>query len=176
VVDDGLGLHQSLELLVETLVHLREVQLARAVWHVLQVDEVAVRHGVGTLKDLVLLEVHLERGLVGEVDQAFFELDEFLHGGKTRLNPEQRLVDGSLNGQQLAGGDLSGRHPRVVRRVWVRLVVKMEVLVHAGLAQRHLVGHAERVNHRVVLVAKQHAALLGAAVRLSVHHLWLPRV
>ena len=47
VVDDGLGLQQSLELFIEALVSLGQVEFARPVGHVLQIDEVAVRHGVG---------------------------------------------------------------------------------------------------------------------------------
>ena len=44
VFDDGLGLHEALELLVEALVDLGEMQFALAVGHVLKVHVVAVRH------------------------------------------------------------------------------------------------------------------------------------
>jgi hypothetical protein len=118
----------------------------------------------------------LEGSLIGEVNQSLFELNELLDGGESRLDPEQRLIYGALNREQLAGGDLGGRHTWVVRRVWMRLVVKMEVLMNAGLAERNLVGHAESVNDGVVLVAKKHSALLGASLGLRVHHLRLPRM
>ena len=99
VLDEGLGLHEALELLVEALVDLGEVEFALAVGHVLQVDVVVVRHRVGGLKDLVLLQVHLKGGLVWEVNEALLELDELLDTAEASLNPEERLVNGALNGQ-----------------------------------------------------------------------------
>jgi hypothetical protein len=77
-----------------------------------------------------------------------------LDGGEPRLDSEQRLVDGALYGKQLAAGDLGGGRNGVVGRVWVGLVIKMEVLMDASLAEGNLVSHAESVDHRIVLVAK----------------------
>jgi hypothetical protein len=39
---------------------------------------VAVGHGVRTLENLVLLEVHLESGLIREVDKSLLEFNELL--------------------------------------------------------------------------------------------------
>lgn len=67
VVDYRFCLHESFELFIKGLIDLAEMQFFRTVWHVLQVDEVAVGHVVGAFEDLVLLQIHLECRFVWKV-------------------------------------------------------------------------------------------------------------
>ena len=67
MVDYRFGLQESFELFVKGLIDLAEVQFFRTVWHVLQVDEVAVCHVVRAFENLVLLQIHLECRLVRKV-------------------------------------------------------------------------------------------------------------
>ena len=53
----------------------------------------------------------------------------------------------------------------------MRLVVQVQMLGYTGLTERHLVRHAEGVNHRVVFIAKEHSGLLGR-ILCWMHHLW----
>lgn len=141
--DHLLGLRKTLVLLDEALVDGSQVEFLLAVRQVLEVDKVAVRHVVGVVEDLVLLEVHLEGWLVREVVERLFEFDEVLHAGKGALHAVEALVDGLLDGEQVAlGRGLAGALGLVV--LGLRLMV--QVLAHAGLTEGHLVGHAEGVD------------------------------
>ena len=74
------------------------------------------------------------------------------------------LADGLVDGEQIAGGAVLAL---------VSLVVVSQVLVYAGLAERQLMAHAESVDHRVVLIAVEHAR---GYRRLRGHCLLLVRV
>lgn len=174
--DHLLGVGETLDFLDEGLVHLREMQLLLAVWQVLQIDEEAVGHAVRVVEHLVLLEVHLQSLLVGEVLQhCLFEFDEVLHVRQLTLHPSQSLDDRRFDLLQVA---LRCLLPGPLRLVEASLVLVVEVLADAGLAERNLVGHAEGVDDTVVLVAVEHARLdglrhhlLGGLLKVVLSHL-----
>lgn len=153
MLDHGTRLQEPLVLLGELLVHGGEVEFSLAVGHVLQIHIVARGHVVGTVKDLILLQVHLESCLVREVNQVLLEFNEVLRRGDRVLHALQGLGDRALDGEQLALAQT--RLP--IRRVGHLGVVKMEVLVDASLAEGHLVHHTEGVDDGVVLVAEEDA-------------------
>jgi len=108
-------------------------------------------HGVGVFEYLILLQVHLQRALVWKVLQLLLELNEVLHRGKSLLNAHERLLNGAFNGHQLANDSAL---LLVVRRVGVLLVIQVQMFGDTGLTERHLVRHAEGVDHGVVFIAK----------------------
>lgn len=73
------------------------MQFLLPVGQVLHLDKVAVGYRVRVVKDLVLLEVHLERGLIREIIQSLFEFNEVLHTGQVLLHSVKGLVDRLLN-------------------------------------------------------------------------------
>lgn len=121
-------------------------------------------HAVRIVEHLVLLKVHLKSLLVGEVLQhCLFEFDEVLHVGQLTLHAAKGLDDRRFDLLKVALGRLLAGALRLVE---ASLVLVVEVLADAGLAEGHLVGHAEGVDDTVVLVAVEDARLDGLR-----HHL-----
>ena len=155
------SLLKALALLKEALVQLRQMEFFLSIGQRLKLHEIAVGQIVGGLKDLVLLQEHLEGGFVGEVAHGLFEFEEVLNVAEDHLHAVKGLADGLVDGEQVAGG---------AGLALVSLVVVAQVLVDAGLAERQLMAHAESVDHRVVLIAVEHARgdrrLRGLLVRV----------
>ena len=107
---------------------------------------------VSTIKNLVLLQVHLNSSLVREVINCLFELYEIRNTCKAILHFQERFIYCSINWLNVTICICCvGR---------VRLDVIMSVLLNAMLAQRLLVCHAERVYYRFMLITIKHGCRL----------------
>jgi hypothetical protein len=147
----SLRVAEALELFNEGLVDLRQVQLLLAVRQLLQLNEVAVRHLVGIFEELVLLQIHLQCFRVGKVVDRLFEFNELLHLLQTALHAAQALIDCLVDWQQVA---------LLPRAVVVALVLHLQMVPHASLAERDLVIHTELVDHEVMFVAVENTGRL----------------
>jgi len=147
----SLRVAEALELFNEGLVDLRQVQLLLAVRQLLQLNEVAVRHLVGIFEELVLLQIHLQCFRVGKVVDRLFEFNELLHLLQTALHAAQALIDCLVDRQQVA---------LLPRAVVVALVLHLQMVPHASLAERDLVIHTELVDHEVMFVAVENTGRL----------------
>lgn len=151
-LNHALCIAEALELLDEGLVDLRQMKFLLAVGQLLQLHKVAVRHLVRIFEELILLQIHLQCFSVGKIVDCLFELNELLHLLQTALHAAQALVDGLVDGEQVA---------LLALAVVVALVaLHGQVVPHASLAERDLVVHAEFVDHKVMLVAVQHTCRL----------------
>ena len=151
-LNHALCVAEALELLDEGLVDLRQMQFLLAIGQLLQLHKVAVRHLVRVFEELVLLQIHLQCFSVGKIVDCLFEFNELLHLLQTALHAAQALVDGLVDGEQVA---------LLALAVVVALVaLHGQVVPHASLAERDLVVHAELVDHKVMLVAVQHTCRL----------------
>ena len=135
---------ESFEFFKKRLVSLCKVHFLLTIWQILKMVKLGVCLAVGTIKNLVLLQVHLDSSLVREIIYCLFELYEIRNTCKAALHSLKGVIYCSFNWLNVTIlGCCVGR---------VRLDIIMSMLLNAMLAQRLLVRHAERVNNRVVLV------------------------
>lgn len=82
-LNNVLSCREALVFFEERLIRLSEVHFLLAIRQVLQVLIKLKSFTVGTVKNLVLLKVHLNGLLVGEVYDRLFEFDEIMNTCKT---------------------------------------------------------------------------------------------
>ena len=123
-------------------------------------------HSVSIVKHLILLEVQLKSLLVREIMQIFLNFNEFLNACKRAGHSMERFINCLVNWQQIA---LSCSLTCALGFMVVVLLLDVQVLTYTSLTKGDLVGHAEGVNDRVMLITIEDTSngLLDTVVLLS---------
>lgn len=158
--DAVLSLGEAFVFLQESLIRLCQIHFFLSVWEILELLKDLESFSVCTIKNLLLLEVHLNSGFIWKVHEGLFEFDEFLHAREIALHSLQRLVNRSSNFLKITHcGPIWPRSLiKMIGRV--RLAIEMAVLMYVLLAKRLLMLHAKGIDWHVMLVAVEHARLL----------------